>query len=140
MYLDVIDGNDLRKVDNYRGQNANMHLCEALLCGFEATKDKIFIERAKKIANKICNEFAYMKDYIWEHYNEKWEHDWEYNINDPKHLFRPYGFLPGHFFEWAKLLMTIYRHHKEEWLIEKAKSLFKISICSFNLVNGVFKS
>lgn len=137
MYLDVIDGNDLRKVDNYRGQNANMHLCEALLCCFEATKDKIFIERAKKIANKICNEFAYMKDYIWEHYNEKWEHDWEYNINDPKHLFRPYGFLPGHFFEWAKLLMNIYRHHKEEWLIEKAKSLFKISIeNSWDQING----
>ena len=28
---------------------------------------------------------------IWEHFNENWIVDQEYNKNDPKHLFKPYG-------------------------------------------------
>ena len=137
MYVDVIDGDNLNKIDSYRGQNANMHLCEALLCCYEATRDAKFLNRAKNIANKICNELTYKNNYVWEHYNENWQHDWEYNINDPKHLFRPYGFLPGHFFEWAKLLMNIYRHDNENWLIKKSEALFDISITnSWDKENG----
>ena len=137
MYVDVIDGDNFNTIDNYRGQNANMHLCEALLCCYEATRDTIFLKRAKNIANKICNDLSYKDNYVWEHYNENWEHDWEYNINDPKHLFRPYGFLPGHFFEWAKLLMNIYRHDNENWLIKKSEALFDISITnSWDKKNG----
>jgi len=128
MYVDIIDGNDFSKIDTYRGQNANMHLCEALLCCYEATKDMKFLKRAKIIANNICKELTFKENYIWEHYNQYWKPDWEYNINDPKHLFRPYGFLPGHFFEWSKLLMNIYRHEENNWLLEKSKSLFDISI------------
>ena len=37
MYVDVIDGDNFNTIDSYRGQNANMHLCEALLCCYEAT-------------------------------------------------------------------------------------------------------
>ena len=128
LYIDVIDGDDFTKVDKYRGQNANMHLCEALICCFEATNDENFLNRAILISNKICNDLTYKKDFIWEHYDRNWKHDWEYNKNNPKHLFRPYGFLPGHFFEWSKLLMNIFRHKKENWLLDKAICLFNISI------------
>ncbi len=137
MYVDVIDGNDFTKIDRYRGQNANMHLCEALICCFEATNDQIFLNRAIVIADKICNKLTYQGDYIWEHYKNNWEHDWEYNKDDPKHLFRPYGFLPGHFLEWSKLLMNIYRHNEQNWFFEKAISLFNISVKhSWDYKNG----
>ena len=128
MYVDVIDGEDFNKIDEYRGQNANMHLCEALICCFEATMDTMFLNRAISIADQICNKLSYKKKFVWEHYDNNWKPDWKYNINDPKHLFRPYGFLPGHFFEWSKLLMNIYRYNKKDWLLEKAKSLFDISV------------
>jgi len=137
MYVDVIDGEDIYKIDKYRGQNANMHLCEALISSYEATKDIIFIERGYSLANKICNDLAVDENYIWEHYNSNWKHDWKYNKDDPKNLFRPYGFLPGHFFEWAKLLLNIYRYKNEKWLIKKAKNLFKLAVeISWDNING----
>ena len=47
------------------------------------------------------------------------------------------GFYPGHFFEWAKLLMNIYRHDNENWLIKKSEALFDISITnSWDKKNG----
>ena len=137
MYLDVIDGEDFKKIDKYRGQNANMHLCEALICSYEATNDQIFLNRAILIADKICNKLSYQESFIWEHYDNYWNHDWDYNKDDPKHLFRPYGFLPGHFFEWSKLLMNLYRHQKEKWFLEKAVSLFNVAVeCSWDSENG----
>ena len=41
---------------------------------------------------------------VWEHYDRDWNVDWDYHRDDPKHLFRPWGFQPGHQTEWAKLL------------------------------------
>ena len=37
LYVDVIASGDWRTIDPYRGQNANMHMCEAMLSAFEAT-------------------------------------------------------------------------------------------------------
>ena len=51
-------------------------------------------------------------------------HDWNYNKDDPKHLFRPYGYLPGHFTEWSKLLLILNRHRPSDWLVPKATMLF----------------
>ena len=50
MYVDVIDGDNFNTIDSYRGQNANMHLCEALLCCYEATRDTIFLQKELKIS------------------------------------------------------------------------------------------
>ena len=52
--------------------------------------------------------------------------------DNPKHLFRPWGFQSGHQIEWAKLLLTL-RHQlikageereDDKWMIGQAKSLF----------------
>ena len=44
---------------------------------------------------------------VWEHYDREWNVDWDYHRDDPKHLFRPWGFQPGHQTEWAKLLVIL---------------------------------
>nr|WP_297456740.1 AGE family epimerase/isomerase [uncultured Halomonas sp.] len=123
LYADEADSR--WRVSDYRGQNANMHSCEALIAAFEATGDEQFIERALSIANAICRRQARQGNgWIWEHYDRNWRADFAYNRHDPKHLFRPWGFQPGHQTEWAKLLVVLARHHREAWLIPTARQLF----------------
>ncbi|MGB1238365.1 MAG: PfkB family carbohydrate kinase, partial [Pseudomonadales bacterium] len=116
---------DWQQLDSYRGQNANMHTVEALLAAYEATAQTHYLERALLVADNICNRQAALAEGgIWEHYTQDWQVDWEYNLNDPKNLFRPWGFQPGHFTEWAKLLLTIDRYCPTSWLLPRAKALF----------------
>jgi mannose/cellobiose epimerase-like protein (N-acyl-D-glucosamine 2-epimerase family) len=61
---------------------------------------------------------------VWEHYDASWNVDWDYNRDDPKHLFRPWGYQPGHQTEWAKLLLILERHRPAEWLLPTARHLF----------------
>ena len=120
---------DWSAVSSYRGQNANMHSCEALIAGFEATGDKKYLERALLIADNICNRQAKLGNgLIWEHYDQNWQVDWEYNKADPKHLFKPWRFQPGHQTEWAKLLLILSRYDASPWLVEKAQYLFDESL------------
>ncbi|MCG7551065.1 AGE family epimerase/isomerase [Pseudoalteromonas sp. Of7M-16] len=124
LYLDEFDAS-FEQADKYRGQNANMHMCEALLMCFEATNDNKFLERAYTLAHNMTVRQAKLADgLIWEHYNTNWEIDWDYNKDNPKHLFRPWGFQPGHQTEWTKLLLILNRHKPESWMVEKAKFLF----------------
>jgi mannose/cellobiose epimerase-like protein (N-acyl-D-glucosamine 2-epimerase family) len=126
LYADELseDGN----LSDYRGQNANMHLCEAMIAAYEATNNKVFLERAKTIATNICQRQAKLTDgLIWEHFTSDFQIDWNYNINDPKNLYRPWGFQPGHQTEWAKLLLQLNRHDPQVWLVDKAKMLFDVA-------------
>jgi len=77
-YADERDGS-LKNLNDYRGQNANMHSCEAMLAAWEATREA---------------------------------------------LFKPWGFQPGHQVEWTKLLLQLYSHQPEDWMLERATSLF----------------
>ncbi|MEQ8780320.1 MAG: AGE family epimerase/isomerase [Roseibium album] len=129
LYVDEISAGDWTAVDPYRGQNANMHMCEAMLSAFEATGDMRYLDRAELLSERICVELAAGADgLIWEHYKSDWSHDWNYNIDDPKNLFRPYGYLPGHFVEWSKLLLILNRQRPSKWLIPKAEFLFKTAL------------
>ena len=122
---------DFSQCDNYRGQNANMHTCEALIAAFEASGERRYLDRAITLADKMTNQqAALMGGLIWEHYDLNWQVDLEYNKDDPKNLFRPWGFQPGHQTEWAKLLMFIAKHDPQPWLIERAKSLFDRSMAA----------
>jgi len=113
----------------YRGQNANMHLCEALIAAYEATDDPRFLERAFTLASNITRrQAAKAGGLIWEHYDANWEIDWNYHKDDPKHLFRPWGFQPGHLTEWAKLLLILDRHRAQEWLLPTAELLFSTAL------------
>lgn len=120
---------DWKTLSSYRGQNANMHSCEALIAAYEATANQGYLDRAMRLADNICNrQAALAQGQIWEHYNSLWEIDWQYNLDDPKNLFRPWGFQSGHFTEWAKLLLILDRYQPTQWLFPRAQQLFDIAL------------
>ncbi len=114
---------------DYRGQNANMHLCEAMLAAHGATGRDRYLRRALEVAESVTVDLTAATDgLVWEHYTPGWEHDFEYNRDDPKHTFRPWGYQPGHQIEWAKLLGTLARHADAEWILPRAAELFDAAI------------
>jgi mannose/cellobiose epimerase-like protein (N-acyl-D-glucosamine 2-epimerase family) len=113
----------------YCGQNANMHMCEAMLAAHAATGAARYLDRAYLLADHMTRRQAGKAGgLVWEHYDSDWQPDWGYNRDDPKNLFRPWGFQPGHQVEWAKLLMILQRHRPEAWLLPTATHLFDISL------------
>lgn len=125
---------DWSVLDPYRGQNANMHACEAMLAAFEASGDKRYLQRAETLAHNITVRQAGLAGgLIWEHYHADWTIDWDYNRDDKTNIFRPWGFQPGHFTEWAKLLLLLERHQADmagssDWLARRAAELFDIAL------------
>ncbi|MEJ2654590.1 MAG: AGE family epimerase/isomerase, partial [Acidihalobacter sp.] len=106
----------------YRGQNANMHMCEALLTAYETSGEQLYLDRALSVADHMTRrQAAKAGGLVWEHYNTNWEPDWDYNLDNPKHLFRPWGFQPGHQTEWAKLLLILERHAPRDWQLPTAQ-------------------
>lgn len=122
---------DFSIISPYRGQNANMHACEAMIWLYEATGIKRYLKRAETLAENVTRGLAAQCDadgLIWEHYDYYWQPDWDYNRDDPQHLFRPWGFQSGHQTEWAKLLLILNRHRPKDWYIERAQSLFDLAL------------
>ncbi|MCC2973644.1 AGE family epimerase/isomerase [Massilia sp. IC2-476] len=121
---------DWRVLDPYRGQNANMHACEALLAAFGATGNKTYLHRAELLARNITQRQAGRAGgMIWEHYQQDWQPDWEFNLHDKANLFRPWGYQPGHFTEWAKLLLQLEAQGQHlagprDWLLPAAQDLY----------------
>jgi mannose/cellobiose epimerase-like protein (N-acyl-D-glucosamine 2-epimerase family) len=121
-------------VSPYRGQNANMHSCEALIAAFEATGEQRYLQRAELLAHNITVRQAALADgWIWEHYHADWSVDWEYNRHDSSNMFRPWGFQPGHMAEWSKLLLLLERHRPHlqgdaGWLLPRARELFDVTM------------
>ena len=115
---------------DYRGQNSNMHLCEALLAAYAALGEARYLERALTLADHMTRRQAGKAGgLVWEHYDRDWNVDWNYHREDPRHLFRPWGFQPGHQTEWAKLLVILdeqLRPHgaRADWLLPRARELF----------------
>ena len=124
---------DWSAVSSYRGQNANMHACEALLAAFDATGQTRYLDRAAKLAHNITIRQAALADgLIWEHYHADWSVDRDYNKDDKSNIFRPWGYQPGHLAEWAKLLLMLERNADQlgeaAWLAPRAAALFDIAM------------
>lgn len=120
---------DWSSVDEYRGQNANLHTCEAYIAAYEATETARFLDRAAELADAVTRSLARdSSGLIWEHYTRDWDPDMEYNRDDLHHPFRPWGYQPGHQMEWAKLLGLIDRHHEADWFVDRAMELFDSGI------------
>lgn len=118
--------------DTYRGQNANMHLCEAMIAAYEATGDKVYIERAAHIARRIAIDFpADNGGFIHEHFTSDWKVDREAARRANDHTFRPEGFQPGHHAEWCKLLLTLYRLTGEEIYKTRSVEIFDLAVAPF---------
>lgn len=115
----------LKTLSPYRGQNANMHMCEALLAAWQATRDVKFLDRAEQLVHKFAFDFAAQSGgQIWEHYDAHWTVDMEFNIDKPNDRFKPWGFQPGHQTEWAKLLLILDAERPNKKWLAKAKSLY----------------
>ncbi|MGB5853148.1 MAG: AGE family epimerase/isomerase [Rhodanobacter sp.] len=115
---------------DYRGQNANMHMCEAMLAAYQATGTPRYLDRACTLADRMTrDQAAKAGGLVWEHYDRHWNIDPDFNRDDPKNLFKPWGFQPGHQTEWAKLLLIMEpllaaRGTPHDWLLPRAKELF----------------
>jgi sulfoquinovose isomerase len=111
----------------YRGANSNMHSVEAFLAAASATGQARWIDRALSIADHVINIDA--RGHGWripEHFDADWVPVLDYNESTPADQFRPYGSTPGHWLEWARLLIDIEAAALEPppWLLPAAQALF----------------
>ena len=112
-------------ITSYRGQNDNMHACEAMIAAYEATQDVLFLDRACLLAENITRrQSTATSGHVWEHYTQDWSPDLDYNRNDKDNHIRPWGVQTGHQTEWTKLLLILDRHRPQAWRLERAKALF----------------
>ena len=119
---------DWTAFSDYRGQNSNMHLTEALMAAFEATGDKAYLEKAESIADLVIRRSAGSVGWrVAEHFNADWALDKNYRGNE---MFRPSGTTPGHWLEWARLILQLWSlgEKRHDWMPEAAKGLFSQSM------------
>ena len=125
------------QLTGYRGQNANMHACEALISAFRATGERRYIERAEQLAQGICQRQAALSNpasapaaegWVWEHFHADWSVDWDYNRHDRSNIFRPWGYQIGHQTEWAKLLLQLDALLPADWHLPCAQRLFDAAV------------
>jgi mannose/cellobiose epimerase-like protein (N-acyl-D-glucosamine 2-epimerase family) len=114
---------DGQRID-YRGQNANMHMCEACLAAFEATGEARYLQRAQALIERFVYGLAQgTQGLVWEHYQHDWSVDWDYNKDNPGNIFKPWGFQTGHQTEWAKLLLIAHQHAPDARHVPQAVAL-----------------
>ncbi len=119
---------DWQAFDQYRGQNSNMHLTEALMAAFEATADSTYLRMAERIADLIVHRHAAQNGWqLPEHFTAGWQLDREYSGNP---VFRPFGTTPGHWLEWARLLLQLWElgGRTIAWMREAAIALFRQAV------------
>ena len=94
-------------LDPYRGINANMHTVEAFLAASDVTGDRIWLERAARIAGFAASSAAGNSWRLPEHFDSSWTPQLEFNADRPDDKFKPYGATVGHGLEWARLLLHV---------------------------------
>ncbi|MGV8851456.1 MAG: AGE family epimerase/isomerase [Rhodoglobus sp.] len=129
--------------EKYRGANSNMHFVEACLVTHAATGDSAWLQRALRVSDRLMNVSARENDWrLLEHYDEAWEPLPQYNADSPDDQFRPFGYLIGHSFEWARLLLQLSWALRavdsdEPWLAEAAYSLWESALKRGRATDGV---
>lgn len=116
---------DWQPVPGYRGQNSNMHLTEALMAAFEVTGDRSYLDKAESIADLLIRRRAAEAGYrVPEHFDEAWTVDKTYYHRNE--MFRPAGTTPGHWLEWARLVLQLWvlGGKRHAWMPEAARGLF----------------
>ncbi|MDO6967054.1 AGE family epimerase/isomerase [Rhizobium alvei] len=119
---------DWSPVPGYRGQNSNMHLTEALMAAYEVTEEQGFLDMALSIADLIINRKARETGFrVGEHFDENWNLLKDYRGNE---MFRPSGTTPGHWLEWARLILQLDQltDGEHDWMKPAAEQLFAQSM------------
>lgn len=96
---------DFTVMDDYRGLNANMHTVEAFLAAADAAGKDQYRVRAGRIIGRVA---GWAEENAWripEHFTKDWRADLECGRERPDDQFKPYGAVPGHGFEWARLMV-----------------------------------
>ena len=110
----------------YRGQNANMHMCEACLAAYAATGLARYLERARLLIDRFVFGLARQSQgLVWEHYHQDWTPDHDYNRGNRDNIFKPWGFQTGHQTEWAKLLLITHAIEASPDYVTRAAELQK---------------
>ncbi|MBT6546062.1 MAG: AGE family epimerase/isomerase [Rhodobacteraceae bacterium] len=123
-YCDEFE-NGIENKGSYRGQNANMHMCEASIAAWEATGDEQFLDRAVLLAKRFAGDMANSGNgLVWEHYKQDWAPDYDFNREAPDDLFRPWGYQPGHQVEWARLLLILDVIRPDPFYLDRARHLY----------------
>jgi len=125
----------------YRGANANMHMVEALLATGDATGDGVWYDRARRIAERLIDDVARAHDWrVVEHFDAGWRPLPDYNADQPRHPFRPYGVTPGHGLEWSRLVLQVGAGLPEApgWILDAARGLFARAVDDGRLEPGGF--
>lgn len=120
----------------YRGQNANMHLTEALLAAHDAWGDPAHLDWARGIAGRLIDGHARAAGWVVpEHFTARWQVDRDF---DGDAMFRPSGTTPGHALEWSRLLIVLWDRggRREAWMPEAAQALFRRAMAEAWLPEG----
>lgn len=132
----------LTKSEPYRGINANMHTVEALLAASDATGRMDLLKRALHILNFVIDRAAASSWLIAEHYSPDWSEQPDYNADHPADPFRPWGYTPGHGFEWSRLVMQALDASERQGLAfrddaeDAARSIFNRAVADSWYVDG----
>ena len=126
---------EFTETEAYRGGNASMHSVEAYLIVADVTGEDRWLERALHIAEVLIHKFARNNNYrVFEHFDPVWTPMPEYNTDDRASQFRAYGGTPGHWVEWARLLLHLRAGLEArgldvpDWLLDDARGLFDAAI------------
>ena len=116
-----------RTLEEYRGANSNMHLCESLLAAAEVGERPDLAERAARLAGRFIDVQARAHGWLLpEHYDLSWQPMLEYNREQLDDPFRPYGATIGHSLEWSRLVVCagLATGRLEDWFVDASESLF----------------
>jgi mannose/cellobiose epimerase-like protein (N-acyl-D-glucosamine 2-epimerase family) len=122
------------QVGSYRGRNANMHACKAMLATHDATGEARYLHRTETLAHNITvRQGALYGDLIRGHDNSDWSVAPDYNRDDKTDIFRPWDHQPDHLTEWAKFLLILERYARHpqgrsDWLLPRAHELFDAAL------------
>lgn len=133
---------DFSQLDPYRGANSNMHGVEALLAAFSATKDRTYLTMAEQICDRIVDIAEQFGWRLPEHFTATWDVTADYNADNPLDPVRPFGSTPGHWSEWARLLLHLHAAQQsigedpDPALLTAAEQFFEQAFSDAWAING----
>ena len=130
--------------EDYRGVNANMHTVEAMLAAGEVLTDPRYLERARRIVERVVHGIARTHDWrLPEHFDAAWQVLPNYHRDRPADPFRPYGVTIGHVLEWSRLALNTRNSlgaaaYQPRWsfLLEDAAAMFEAALTRGWAVDG----